>query len=244
MLSYPQLFQFPIVRRMRRRTVANRMADGRGVKWADPAGDVTEWTLRYADLSDEEIGRLQEFVAAAEGTLHDFTFLDPTANLLTWSGKLDEAVWEKGPLLAVSGGPSEWTLTNSGGGPQTIAQTIAGPAEYLYCFSVSLRTDTPTVARIFAGEKDAECAIGAAWRRVRVAHHVEAARFGAEIPAGAVVDVRGMQVEAQAGASSEQTSTRGGVYEGARLAEDALEVVTTGVNRHSCTVKIVHAIHI
>ena len=55
------------------------------------------------------------------------------------------------------------------------------------------------------------------------------------------MDVRGLQVEPQAGASAEQASTRGGVYEGARLRDDTLVIETTGVNRHSCTVNIVHA---
>jgi hypothetical protein len=73
---------------------------------------------------------------------------------------------------------------------------------------------------------------------------VDETTFGVEIPAGVAVDVRELQVEAQAGASGEKTTTRGGVYEGARFRDDALEIIATGVNRNSCTVNIVHAIHI
>ena len=124
MLTYPQLTQFPIVKRIRRRTVVNRAADGRSVKIADAAGEITEWRLRYTELSDAEAGTLRDFFVAAEGTLNEFTFLDPTANLLARSDELEAPVWLKGPLLAVSGG----RLTNTGGGPQRIAQTIAAPA--------------------------------------------------------------------------------------------------------------------
>jgi hypothetical protein len=240
MLSYPQLTQFPIVKRMRRRTVINRAGDGRTVRMPDPAGEVTEWQLRYSELSDEEIDVLQGFFLAVEGTLQEFTFLDPTANLLAWSDRLEEPVWLKGPLLTVSGG----RLTNQGAGPQTISQTIAGPAGYLYCFSAYLRAAEPTMAGIFAGSQAAEHEITPEWRRIRLTATVDDPTFGLEIPANGCVDVRGMQIEAQATASCEQISTRGGVYEGARLRDDTLAIETTGVNRHSCTVNIVHAIHI
>ena len=53
------------------------------VKLADPAGAVTEWDLPYTGLSDAELTTLEQFFAAAEGTLNDFTFVDPTGNLWT-----------------------------------------------------------------------------------------------------------------------------------------------------------------
>jgi hypothetical protein len=240
MLSYPQLAQFPIVKRIRRRTVINRAGDGRTIKITDPAGEITEWRLVYSELSDEEIGVLQEFFSTVEGTLQEFTFVDPTANLLAWSERLEEPVWLKGPLLTVVDG----RLTNSGGGPQTISQTIAGPAGYLYSFSAYVRAADPTEVTMFAGSEATDHAAEARWRRIRLTATVEDPTFGLEIPAGGRVDVRGMQVEAQAGASTEQASTRGGIYEGARLADDTLSIQTTGLNRHSCTVNIVHAIHI
>src|ERR1051326_2414008 len=147
MLTYPQLTQFPIVKRARRRTVLNRAADGRAIKWADPAGEITEWALHYSELNDDEAKALEDFFFAAEGTLQEFTFLDPTANLLAWSDKLEESVWLKGPLLTVSGG----RLSNSGAGPQTISQTLAAPSGFLYCFSAYVRAAEPTPVTLFAG---------------------------------------------------------------------------------------------
>ena len=69
-------------------------------------------------------------------------------------------------------------------------------------------------------------------------------RFGIEVEAGVTVEVFGLQVEPQGGASSYKATTRGGVYEDAHLASDELAMTCTGVNRHACTVNVIHANHI
>jgi hypothetical protein len=58
------------------------------------------------------------------------------------------------------------------------------------------------------------------------------------------VDVFGIQAEAQAGASTYKSSTTSGVYENARFRDDELKITSSGVNRHSCTVNIIHANHL
>lgn len=242
-LTYPQLAHFPIVRRRRRRTVMNRMTDGRAIKLADPAGEETEWRLEYAELTDEEAGMLQEFFVAAEGRLNDFVFVDPTANLLLWSDRLDEAAWSRGPLLTVSEAEGVWRVSNAGAGPQALMQTIEAPAAFVYCCSVYARAAGGSV-RLLAGGSATEFAIGTEWRRLKVSGTFEELTFGVEVGAGKLVELRGLQVEAQAGASAAKASAAGGVYEGARFRDDRMEMVATGVNRHSCTVNIVHANHI
>jgi hypothetical protein len=244
MLTYPQLAHFPIVRRRQRRTVVNRAADGRTVKLADPAGEVTEWRLSYAELSDGEAAALQQFFLAAEGSLKDFVFVDPTANLLRWSAKLDEADWAKGPMLSASPADGVWRLTNAGGAAQAITQTIEAPVDFVYCFSVYARSETATTVRLLAGGLESRQTIGPSWRRLQLTASVADTTFGLEIGAGETVEVRGMQVEAQWSASIARASVSGGVYEGARLRDDHLETIATGMNRHSCTVNIVHANHI
>jgi hypothetical protein len=245
MLTYPQLTHFPIVRRRRRRTVVNAAEDGRAIKLADPAGSFTEWQLEYSELNDAEAGALEDFFVAAEGSLHEFVFVDPTANLLAWNAKLDEAVWTRDPLLAVSAGDGYTRLTNVGAGPQSITQTIAdGPAGFVYCFSAYARSENAASVHVLADGSEREQAIVPDWRRLRWSGAVEEARFGLRIGAGAVVDVRGLQVEAQAGASAARETTIGGIYKGARLRDDRFRLTTTGLNRHSCTVSIVHANHI
>ena len=57
-----------------------------------------------SELTDDERDALAQFHEIVEGTLGDFTFLDPTDNLLCWSEKLDETVWERNLLLTVTTG--------------------------------------------------------------------------------------------------------------------------------------------
>jgi|CZKE01.1.fsa_nt_gi hypothetical protein len=260
MLVYPQLGtgalgQFPIRKQQRARTVVNAAADGSSFKLADPAGTTTEWTLAYACLTDGEKAALEQFFAAAEGTLNGFTFLDPTANLLSWSGKLDEAVWARDPLVSVAvgmadpaGGSGAWRMANPGAAAQAISQTLAAPGGYLYCVSAYVRAEAASTATMLLGNSRGEQAVQTQWRRIAFAGNgdatAESIRFGLEIPAGATVDVFGIQVEPQSGASVYRASTTGGVYENARLRDDELSITTTGPNYHSCTVNIIHVNHI
>jgi hypothetical protein len=260
MLVYPQLgtgalSQFPVRKRRRLRTVTNTAADGSSIKLADPAAEITEWQLEYAELTDDEVAALQQFFAAAEGTLNGFTFLDPTANLLAWSDKLDEAVWERAPLLSVAGGIADpaggtkaWRLDNSGSAAQTITQTLAAPGGYLYCFSAHVRSAQASQVAMLMGSQRAERAVTPQWNRIAFTTTgdpaAESISFGLEAPAGGSLDVFGMQAEPQAAASVHKAAATGGVHENARLGDDVLSVTTTGVNRHSARVTIIHANHL
>lgn len=260
MLVYPQLgtgalSQFPVRKQHRTRTVANQAADGSSIKLADPNGEITEWQLPYAELSDGELSALEQFFAAAEGTLNSFTFLDPIGNLLAWSGKLDNSAWAPGPMLAVAGGIGDpfggtqaCQLTNSGAAAQSITQTLAAPGGYLYCLSAYVQSAQVLTATLLIGNGRAAQTVTNQWTRAAFAFSGDptsaSVSFGIEIPAGSILDVFGLQVEPQGAASAYRATTTGGVFEDARLADDVLAVTTTGVNRHSCTVKIFHAKHI
>jgi hypothetical protein len=255
MLVYPQLStgalsQFPVQKRRRLRTVVNRAADGSVVKLADPAGETTEWSLTYSALTDEELKTLEQFFAAAEGTLNTFAFLDPTSNLLAWSDQLGNAVWQRDPLLELSGNVSDpaggsraWHLTNKGAAEQGIAQTLSAPSDYLYCLSAWVRATSPTVVTLTLGGVRYERTASSEWSRISAAQN-GAATFGLAVPADSTVDVFGMQAEAQLTPSLYRSSATGGVYEEARLRDDSLQITTTGINEHSCTVNIIHANHI
>jgi hypothetical protein len=67
---------------------------------------------------------------------------------------------------------------------------------------------------------------------------------GIEVAALGTVEVYGMQLEAQPGPSGYKATSRGGVYENAHLRDDVLAITKTGVNRHSCTVNIIHENHL
>src|SRR5258708_37507797 len=112
-LSTGAVGQYPIQKRRLLRTVVNEALGGATVKLADPNASAVEWTLDFQTLSDNERDSLAQLFGAVEGQLSDFTFLDPTDNLLCWSEKLDEAVWESNPLRQIavaiadpSGGPA------------------------------------------------------------------------------------------------------------------------------------------
>jgi len=98
------------------------------------------------------------------------------------------------------------------------------------------------------GSEVARRAVTSEWTRISWTSSGEgqatSVRFAIEIEAGNVVDVYGLQVEAQTAASGYKASTRGGVYEDAHLGDDVLTMASTDVNRHSCTVKIIHANHL
>jgi hypothetical protein len=254
MLVYPQLrtgalSQFPIHKTRRTRTVVNRSADGSTIKLADPAGLTTEWNLTYSDLSDDEAGALQAFFAAAEGSLNGFTFLDPAGNLLASSDQLDDEVWQKDPFLSLAAsGERAWRIGNGGAAGQAIAQTVAGPGGYAYCLSAWVRSDAGTTVRLRAGAQVRSLEVNSTWRRVFVPviaeTEVSAIRFAIELAAFSTLECYGIQAEAQPGPSGCRSTTRAGVYENAHLRDDVLAIAKTGVNRHSCTVNIIHANHI
>ena len=260
MTLYPQLpsgalSQFPVQKIRRARTVVNQAADGRTIRLADPAGEVTEWVLAYTDLSDDEAAALRALFLAAEGTLNGFTFLDPAGNLLAWSDQLNNAVWQKDPFLNLTGGISDpnggtlaWQLSNSGGAAQAAGQTLAAPGAYQYCLSAYVRAATAATAVLTIGTQTAQRVVTSDWTRIYWAASGDTSatsvRFAIGSGPGAVVDVYGLQVEAQSAPSVYKASTLGGVYDDAHLGDDALTITMTDVNRHSCTVKITHANHL
>ena len=260
MLVYPQLTtgalsQFPVIKKRGSRTGVNTAADGSRVVYADPAGGTLEWQPAYSGLSDTELNSMQTFHAAAEGSLNGFTFVDPAANLLSWSEDLSNSAWALAPLLTVSGGAADpfggtagWHVNNGGAGPQSIAQTLNAPAGYLYCFSVYLRAAQAGTVTLLSGANRASYTLGPSWSRFELARRGDANAasilFGIELPAGSAVDVFGPQVEAQGAASLYKTSTTGGVYENARFLDDAFQFTSTDVNRHSTKVTIFYANHL
>ena len=233
----------------RERTVINRAMDGSTVRLADPAGELTDWMLSYAELSDGEIQLLQDFFVAAEGRLNSFTFLDPTSNLLAWSEDYSNAVWQLGPLLTATKGNTAWTLSNSGGGAQSITQTIAGPGNFLYCLSAWVRATTAVDLTLRIAGRSATRRVTEEWGEDRFQRERgrrgelgtcsgwncrRAKRWRCAHPGGAAGGGIGVQDDEQ-GRGVRRGAVRrgfpGGDHDG-----------TT--NRHSCTVKIIHANHL
>jgi hypothetical protein len=257
MLVYPQLAsgalaQFPIVKHRRQRTVVNALADSTTIKLADPDDAVVEWKLTYAALSDSEVAALQQFFVVTEGSLNGFTFLDPAANLLSWSEQLTNPVWTKDPFLTVVAGVTDPNgssngsrVSNSGAGPQTIAQTLSAPGGYLYCFSAYAQSSQAATVTLHCGTARTDWKLSTSWNRLSLTGSGDPVSqsivFGVELPAGTAADVFGLQVEPQASASVYKVSEAGGVYENANFRDDVFSFTTTGVNSHSAIVNIIHA---
>jgi hypothetical protein len=257
MLVYPQLptgaaAQFPVQAHCHMRTLVNTAADGTVFKLADPGAAKVEWRLKYTALSDAELSTLLQFFAAAEGTLNNFTFVDPTANLLAWSGDLSNAVWDAAPFLSSTaaiadpaGGSNAWQVTNSGAAVQDLTQTLTAPGGYLYCLSVYAKAAGPATFTLLLGSNRYSQNLSPNWQRFACTGTSDPAAssvtFGIELGPGAVVDVYGLQVEPQDTPSLYKASTTGGCYENARLGNDTLSFTTTDVNRHSATVTIFYA---
>jgi hypothetical protein len=246
--------QFPISKRRVTRTVVNEAADGTRVKLADAAAACIEWELEFAGLSDAERGAIADLHAAAEGRLLAFTFLDPTGNLLCWSEKLDESVWERNALLLLApgssdplGGSNATRISNTGAGALAIAQTVNAPGWFEYALSVWARSDSAqqvTLARSTETQTQAASfGIGVEWKRITLAGAFggteEAVTFGAELSAGQTVELFGFQAEAQPGASGyKKTLSACGLYPAARFASDELALTADGPGRHSGRVGI------
>jgi hypothetical protein len=259
MRFFPQLLtgasgQYPIVRRWRVRTIINEGGDGSRVKYADSGTAELVWEIRLRGLRETERQELEGLFDAVEGRLGTFVFLDPVENLLAKSGDLGAAIWAKDGLLVLEGGVADvwggaeaWRINNSGQTAQRVVQDLPGPGQYQYCLSVYVRSAAGGIVRLVRRSGGVEELTtvhpGPSWRRVTSAGRLEGGsegiHFGLEVPAGGAVEVCGMQVEAQRGATAyKKTSGHGGVHAPARFAQDDLDWVTTGLDMHSTVVRI------
>src|SRR5579864_6487218 len=182
MLYFPQLSsgatgQYPIQKRCIERTIINQLADGHTVKFADAGAEQVAWQLTFQDLTDSEIGNLQQFFSSCEGELNAFTFLDPLGNLLAWSEDLSQAVWEVGALLQVSsgiddpnGGTNASRVTNPTGSSLTVQQTLNVPGWFAYSFSLYVRGQGGASVSLFrqagVASDDGSFVLQPGWNRI------------------------------------------------------------------------------
>jgi hypothetical protein len=251
MPCFPQLLtgasgQYPIRKQCTCRTIRNRSLDGREIKLADPAASSVDWTLTFEELIDDEMASLRDFFLNMEGQLGTFTFLDPTDNLLAWSEKFDEAVWQKDPLLLLSsgvgdpfGGSSAFQLTNPNGASQRLGQTLNVPGSFYYSLSIWLRSERAGVVTLLRGGEIGARNVDQNWQRIvfsaASSDDSETVEFGIEFPPGVIVELFGAQVESQIGASGyKKTTSSSGVHPMTRFADDVLKLSTTGPGRHGC----------
>lgn len=252
-LYYPQLatgalVQFPTRKSFEYRSVINTLSDGSTVRYADSDASMRGWELRYKGLSDAEREALEKFFAEAEGRLNSFFFLDPFQNLLTSSAEFQQEVWVKGPLLRIEEEGSTVRVTNTAQVSQTLKQTASVPGWFQYCFSAFLSADSP--ARIGLSLSSADGSVHssqiaglnetALWCSGAISGHAEELTCALEIPPGAVLRIRGLQLEAQPAPSAYKASRKTtGVYPETRFDQDALLFRASGMDNHSTVIKLV-----
>jgi len=259
MLVFPQLTTgaaalYPVFRKYATRTLVNTLGDGSAVMFADPDAATREWELRAAGLTLEEWTAIETLFQAVSGKLTAFTFLDPARNLLLRSEEVGEPEWDNSPLITLTAGIGDpfgttraTRVVNAGSSIGAVAQTLAVPGTFRYALSVWATTtgvSNVTLSATTAGGSVTQAfALTSQWRRVSLevglALNTESVIFGAALEAGASVDLFGMQVEAQRGASDYQkTGGTGGVHGEARFAEDELTVTARGTDVFDAVVRI------
>jgi len=260
MAYFPQLLsgtgaQYPVLRRVERRTVSISAPDGSIYKMPDHGWQRVYWRLTLRNLTTEERSLLESLFKEVEGRRGSFTFLDPVGNLLAWSEDLERDAWTKDPFVELTtqvedpmGTRRAARLRNTGPTSQEVRQTLPVAGWFQYCLSVWARAEQGESVELFVRTANAGEArrfkLTANWQRllmpVKLDSKEELVHFGLVEPPGAVVDVFGFQAEGQWGASKyTKTTNRNGVYTEARFAQDALVVTAEGPDCYSCVVEVV-----
>lgn len=260
MLVFPQLVTgavalYPVTRQSVMRTVVNTLADGSTVTYSDPDAAQTIWELQAKGLTAAEWNAIEALFDAVAGQWQTFTLLDPAGNLFANSELLSAGSWVNGALITLTpgiGDPLGTTratrVVNGGIAAESLAQTLNVPGNYQYTLSTWAKTTGGSSVTLAASTTGANTAVTfpltANWQRISIpvalGQTTTSVTFGAELAAGATVDLFGMQVEAQLAASDyKMTGINGGVYANARLTADALTVTAESTDVYDLTVKIV-----
>jgi hypothetical protein len=255
---FPQLesgavAQFPVRRRARHRTVLNEAGDGSQIRFSDVNFEERGWELRFEGISDAEWQAIEDLFVNVEGRLGTFLFLEPGANLLAWSEKQEEDVWQSDAGIEVLAGQTdplggaEARTISAGGSSGALWQAMAAPAGLRYAGSIWARTSASGAAlQVSDGVSAAvTTAIDSSneWKRYSIASALgsseEAVHFRIVAPAGGSVTVFGAQLEAQAMPSDyKKTLEQPGVYPNARFDQDVLADEAEGPDRHAGVVRV------
>jgi hypothetical protein len=262
-LFFPQLssgatVQYPIKKTHISRNIQNVLPDGSMILFADPDGWMLNWELTYSELNASDIGSLQTHFSNCSGPFHPFTFIDPTENMLLSSEALTNAAWLNQGGLAIAGnatdptgGSAAFTVTNTSQAAQAITQPLNVPAGYQYCLSLYASSAAQTSLTLNRKGPTASQAnsvsVRSAWARFVSSGQLNDSGIGLTVgftvPAGAQVQIYGMQLEAQPDPSRYRpTAQTGGVFPNAHWASDQLMITAQGLNQFSSTFSIETAI--
>ncbi len=256
MLVFPQLITgasalYPVKRTSIQRTVVNTLGDGSTVIFADPDAAANQWELHASGITLDEWNAIQALFVATSGMWQTFTFLDPTGNLLAQSEDFSATAWTNGALIQLTPGVTDpfgttraTAAVNAGEASEGITQTLAVPANFHYCLSVWAQSAGGSSVTLTMGGAQQTFALGPGWSRISFSTNLgttaTSVTFGAQLAAGASVNLFGMQAEAQLAASDyKMTTTRGGVFLKARFGTDQLTVTAQGTDVFDAVIAIV-----
>jgi hypothetical protein len=251
-LSSGAAAQFPWRRTIGFRTVRNRFAAGQEIDYGDILFAQRRWELPLTDLEDAEWQAIHNLFEETGGRRLPFTFVEPGANLLAWSGDLDKGVWVKSSGVTVDAGQPDpgggsAASTLSAGGTWTVSQTIAAPASRAFAVSAWLKCNasgsTLGLSDGAGQTKQVQIAGDNAWRLYelpwRQASAADQVIFEISGSGGATIDAYGLQVEPQLGRSSyKRTGEQSGIFVNAFFDQDSLEQSITAPNQNSGIVRI------
>jgi hypothetical protein len=260
MLVFPQLVTgassiYPLRKQHNTRTAVNDLGDGKKVVYEDADAATVEWELRLKGLTRADADAIETLFDAVSGQWGTFTFLDPGGNLLAQSEAFTNTVWTNGPLLQVTagvadpnGGTGAFQVVNQGPAGQMVAQALDAPGNFQYSVSVWARSTSGSGislgAQTTGGSVSGDFQPDTTWRRfslpVNLGQTTATVTFGVSFHAGASVELFGMQVEAQPGASDyKHTGAHGGVYSNARFASDSLTMRAQGTDIFDAVIRII-----
>jgi len=260
MLVFPQLATgasavYPITRLSVTRTVVNALGDGSTVVFGDPDAGMREWELHATGLTLSEWTAIDTLFQAVMGRFATFTFLDPAGNLLLHSEEFGDPAWSNSALIQLTTGVSDplgttraTQVVNAGSAVGAVAQTLAVPGNIRYTFSAWAKTTGVSTVTLSAtttgGAATRTIALTSQWQRAKLDIELglatESVVFGVVLDVGAIVDLFGAQVEAQAGVSDyKETGGSAGLYAEARFAEDELTVTAKGTDVLDAVIRIV-----
>jgi hypothetical protein len=260
MLVFPQLTTgavalYPVTRQSALRTVVNTLGDGSTVIYSDPDATQTMWEIQAKGLTAAEWSSIEALFDAVAGQWQNFTLLDPAGNLFADSELLSAGAWTNGALIELTAGIGDplgttraTRVVNAGIAAEAVEQALAVPGNYQYSLSTWAKTiggsSVTLTASTTGGSVATTFPLTTSWQwisiPVNLAQSTTSVTFGAQLAAGATVDLFGMQVEAQPAPSAyKMTGTNGGVYASARFASDSLMVRAQSTDVYDATIRIV-----
>lgn len=259
MAVFPQLstgasVQYPVHKTLTRPALRRDFGGG-GSRYYMNAERGERWEFILEGLVKSEIEEILALHGSVAGRLRTFLFLDPTANLLLHSEALDNGIWQKDPMVVLTGGSIDpdggtnaFNITNTGSNHAKVFQELPVPGVYQYCLSAFIRGSAGGV-RLTAtcGTETVERDAGTttSWKRVWMPVTFQAGldvQFGVTLAPGAGCEVFGFQVDGQPNPGPyRRSSVTGGVIQRARFVDDDLSVQATGRDEYTVRVGVMRA---